>query len=146
MKATYNNDGIKNRFIEALPPMLSGEELAKTVSRYPSSVYDIPELGAFDSEFNLVLDAIWRTQYLRQYQPLTDDLRKYLFDKCGGITDVLIKLLYYGQRRAIESGTEKLTVPLFEKVSNSILKMELDSMNKGLKESVSDVRWDIRNA
>lgn len=100
----------------------------------------------FDGEFNLILDAMWRTQYLKNYQPLTEDIRKYLFEKCGGITDVLVKLIYYGQRRAIESGTEKMTIPLFEKVSSDILKMELDSMNKGLLESVSDVRWDVKDA
>lgn len=100
----------------------------------------------FDGEFNLILDAMWRTQYLKTYQPLTDDIRKYLFEKCGGITDVLVKLIYYGQRRAIESGTEKMTIPLFEKVSADILKTELDSMNKGMKESISDVRWGSKDA
>ncbi|SRR6266487_3102112 len=54
-----------------------------------------------DEEWNIFTDALWRYQYLRQFTPLSNELRHVLYDESQGIADLAIKLYKLAQIEAI---------------------------------------------
>jgi hypothetical protein len=59
--------------------------------------------------WDLLCDAIWPYQYTRQTTKLTAELREALFEETQGICDLLIKLYYFAQMRAMELSDESKT-------------------------------------
>lgn len=73
--------------------------------------------------WNLVLETVWKYQWVKNPVPLDDHLRKTIYDLTQGINDFLIKLFAAAQWEAILDRSERLSVPLLQKVSKK--KMDL---------------------
>lgn len=74
-------------------------------------------------EWELLVETLWRYQWLKHIDPLTPAMRDLLYGLTQGITDFLAKLLILGQRYAIQSGKERLTESVLRHVSET--KMQL---------------------
>ena len=70
-------------------------------------LYNFRQPASTDAAWALLVDALWRYQWVRQVDPLTQEMRD----------------LILGQRYAIQSGTERLTEAVLRHVSNT--KMQL---------------------
>jgi hypothetical protein len=86
-------------------------------------LYNFRQPAREDPAWNLLVDALWRYQWVRHIEPLTPAMRNTLYDQTQGITDFLAKLLILGQRYAIQSGTERLTEAVLRHVAET--KMQL---------------------
>lgn len=86
-------------------------------------VYDFKQPTEHDEAWNLLVDAIWEYQWVQCVVPLTPEIRAALYDLTQGVTDFLAKLMILGQRYAIQSGSETLTVDLFKHVANTKMKL-----------------------
>ncbi|AIO71324.1 MULTISPECIES: ATP-binding protein [Burkholderiaceae] len=87
-----------------------------------------------DPAWALLVDAAWQYQWVRHVEPLTDELRKVLYDLTQGVTDFLIKLLVLAQRHAIHTGEERLTLKLLRTIADTrmqLLKPALDALRSG---------------
>lgn len=65
---------------------------------------------ADDPFWKILLDALWSYQWIKQPGPLTPEISDTLYDLTQGITDFLVKLMILGQRHAIQTGQEELSV------------------------------------
>lgn len=69
-----------------------------------------------DKEFELFIKGIWKYQYIENECKLDRKIIDAFYDKTQGITDLVVKLFIACQRAAIESGVEKITIKLVDKV------------------------------
>jgi len=86
-------------------------------------LYDFKQPSEDDEAWNLLLEAMWDYQWVRQPMPLTENLRRQIYDLTQGVTDFLAKLMMLGQKHAIQSGTERLDERVFAHVSATKLKL-----------------------
>lgn len=86
-------------------------------------LYNFRQPASTDAAWTLLVDALWRYQWVRHVEPLTQEIRDLLYDLTQGVTDFLAKLLILGQRYAIQSGTERLTEVVLRHVAST--KMQL---------------------
>lgn len=86
-------------------------------------LYNFRQPAATDPAWGLLVDALWRYQWVRHIEPLTPELQDTLYDLTQGVTDFLAKLLILGQRYAIQSGAERLTETVLRHVAAT--KMQL---------------------
>ena len=68
------------------------------------------------TEWNGFIERLWKNQFLRHTQDLTDEIRDAWFDCSQGITDIVVKLFVFSQIRAIATGQERISVRLIYKV------------------------------
>lgn len=76
-----------------------------------------------DISWELMLDAMWRYQWVQKPVELSEGLRRQIYYYTQGITDILAKLMILGQRYAIQSGTEKLDEAVFKHVASTKMKL-----------------------
>lgn len=76
-----------------------------------------------DPIWGIMLDAVWRYQWVQNPAPLTPDIKARLYDLTQGVTDYLAKLMILGQRYAIQTGKETLTTDVFSYVANTRMKL-----------------------
>lgn len=76
-----------------------------------------------DPTWRLLLDAVWRYQWVQCPGTLTADLRELLYDLTQGVTDFLVKLMILGQRYAIQTGKETLTPEVFSYIADTKMKL-----------------------
>ena len=76
-------------------------------------------------EWNLFLETLWNIQCLKEYTPLTEELRKTFYEECQGITAVAINLFILSQERIIfaENLAEKITPAVLKKTAKEDLKI-----------------------
>ena len=86
-------------------------------------LYNFRQPASSDAAWTLLVDALWRYQWVRHVDPLTQEMRDLLYELTQGVTDFLAKLLILGQRYAIQSGTERLTEAVLRHVAST--KMQL---------------------
>lgn len=86
-------------------------------------LYNFRQPASTDAAWTLLVDALWRYQWVRHVAPLTPEMRDLLYELTQGVTDFLAKLLILGQRYAIQSGTECLTEAVLRHVAAT--KMQL---------------------
>lgn len=89
-----------------------------------------------DSQWQLLIEGLWDYQWVRNPQPLTEEISNVLFDECQGIIDICIKLFFMAQVRAISSRKETITSKLIKKVADENLKLVrpmLQSLKNGGK-------------
>jgi hypothetical protein len=89
-----------------------------------------------EAEWELFVRAMWRYQYTREVTPLTPKLSNALYDESQGITDVTVKLYMLAQLRAIQTGTERITVGLIRSVAKDSLR-SISAVLKALKDGKS---------
>lgn len=85
-----------------------------------------------DKEWNALVKTIWDNQLLEEISELTPNLFELIYDRTQGVADILVKLLYLSQMRAIELGLKKIDGGLIKKVSDEDLQM-VKPMLKALK-------------
>ena len=97
-------------------------------------LYNFRQPSSDDPAWTLLVDALWRYQWVRHVEPLTPELRKTLYELTQGVTDFLAKLLILGQRHAIQSGKERITESLLRHVAGTkmqLLQPALDALRSG---------------
>lgn len=64
-------------------------------------------------EWNLFLETLWEIQCLKEYTPLTEELKKTFYEECQGITAVAINLFILSQERVIfdENNPDEIITP-----------------------------------
>lgn len=82
--------------------------------------------------WDLLVDAVWHYQWTKSSIPLTQDIRKVLYEETQGIPDLLMKLYSVTQMHVISSGNEEITVNTIRKVARENLKL-VQPMVKALK-------------
>ncbi|MGC2236770.1 MAG: ATP-binding protein [Pyrinomonadaceae bacterium] len=82
-----------------------------------------------DEQWGLFVGTMWKHQYTKQKVELTEKLKKALYEESQGITDFAVKLFYFAQKRAIESGSEKITVGIIRSVAKEKLNMPRKILN-----------------
>ncbi|MFA9458819.1 ATP-binding protein [Halalkalibacter sp. AB-rgal2] len=85
-----------------------------------------------DDDWDLLIESMWRYQWIQNETPLTDELNQVLYEESQGIVDIAVKLFALSQGRAIETGVEKITPALIKKVAIDDLKL-VQPMLKALK-------------
>ena len=85
-----------------------------------------------DEEFLILLEELWEYQWIRKPQKLTKEIVDTIYEESQGIIDIIIKLFFMAQIRAISSGKEMITVKLIKEVADENLKI-LRPMLKALK-------------
>lgn len=117
-----------------------------------------PEVGAFfDSEphlarrtrglrigalgygepFHHLLAGLWKMQYTKIYQPLTEKLEGLLFEISGGIPALLAQVIALSQTQAIESGAEVLSEEVIRKTA-SLYRLRAPSDTNAVTDPASD--------
>lgn len=76
-----------------------------------------------DPIWSLLLEAVWRYQWVQNPAPLTPEIKTRLYELTQGVTDFLAKLMILGQRYAIQTGKESLTPEVFSYVANTKMKL-----------------------
>ena len=92
----------------------------RSARRATGLVYD--RLGNND-EFSLLLKSLWRYQYTRNSADLTPEVANWIYRKTQGVPDIVVKLIYHSQQRAIMDGTENITIEVLEKAYRTSLQM-----------------------
>lgn len=85
-----------------------------------------------DEQFFILVEGLWEYQWIQQPQELTKEIVDILYDVSQGIIDILVKVFFMAQIRAITSNLEEISVKLIKKVSDENLKI-LKPMIKSLK-------------
>ena len=86
-------------------------------------LYDFKQPTESDPSWDLLLDAMWDYQWVKQPVPLSENLKRRIYDLTQGVTDFLAKLMILGQRYAIQSGREKLDEGVFEHIAATKMKL-----------------------
>lgn len=76
-----------------------------------------------DKQWDLLIEGLWDYQWVRNPQPLTEEINNALYDESQGIIDICIKLFFMAQVRAISSKKEIITPALIKKVAEENLKL-----------------------
>lgn len=75
----------------------------------------------YDERWCLMLESLWRYQWVRNPVPLTENMSKAIYEMTQGIIAVLTVMFLLAQRRAIETGEEELSESLFRRVMENNL-------------------------
>jgi hypothetical protein len=86
-------------------------------------MYDFRQPSEADAAWNMLVDVIWRYQWIQKPAPLTPELRKLLYDLTQGVTDFLAKLMILGQRYAMQANIETLNEHVFRHIADTKLKL-----------------------
>jgi len=87
-----------------------------------------------DDNWEVLMTSMWQYQWTKETVSLTDEWLDVLHDESQGIVDIAVKLFLLAQSYAIETGQEKLTPSMINKVSKKYLKMVqvmLDALRTG---------------
>jgi hypothetical protein len=76
-----------------------------------------------DAAWELLLQGMWRYQWVKQPVPLSKPLAEKIYELTQGVTDFLAKLMILGQKYAIRSGKETLDESVFEHISATKMKL-----------------------
>lgn len=93
-----------------------------------------------DENWELLIDGMWRYQWIKRPVPLTKDFLDVLYNQSQGIVDIVMKLFIMAQIRAIATGEESLSVKLIETVANEnlrLVKPMLDALKSGKREAIN---------
>ncbi|GMO01637.1 ATP-binding protein [Parageobacillus thermoglucosidasius] len=85
-----------------------------------------------NDDWDMLIEEMWKYQWTREKTPLTEQLRKIMYEESQGIVDIAVKLFSLAQSRAIETGYEKISPELIQQVAKEDLKL-VQPMLKALK-------------
>lgn len=83
-------------------------------------------------EWDFFLKSLWEFQGLREVTELTNNIKEVFYDECQGITAIAVNLFLLAQERALQKGTEKLTIGILRETSKKDLYM-IQPMIKALR-------------
>jgi hypothetical protein len=119
-----NSIGIPVVFIGTNPMVQLFADVLRNARRACGlGIYDFKQPMEHDPAWDLLVDVIWEYQWVHHVAPLTPDMRSTLYDLTQGVTDFLAKLMILGQRYAIQTGAEILTVESFKHVADTKMKL-----------------------
>ncbi|MCE5221179.1 MAG: ATP-binding protein [Clostridium sp.] len=87
-----------------------------------------------DEEFFILVEGLWEYQWIQKPQELTKEIVDILYDESQGIIDIVVKLFFMAQIRAIISNKEEISIKLIKKVADEnlkLLKPMLNSLKSG---------------
>ncbi|MDO6657187.1 ATP-binding protein [Anaerobacillus sp. 1_MG-2023] len=76
-----------------------------------------------DEDWNILVETLWKNQITSETSPLTKQIKRILYNETQGLVDILIKLFWLSQCKAMELGIEKLDANLIKQVSAEELKL-----------------------
>lgn len=85
--------------------------------------YDFKQPKEHDPAWDLLVEAVWEYQWVKQVAPLTPSIQTTLYELTQGVTDFLAKLMILGQRYAIQSNTEVLSEEIFRHIAETKMKL-----------------------
>lgn len=94
-----------------------------------------------DENWTLFLSGLWKFQWTRHVEELTQELSDVMYEETQGIPDVAVKLFAMTQVRAIVTGKERITAELIRKVAKEQFKLirpMLDALRDGRKMQMLD--------
>jgi hypothetical protein len=119
-----NSIGIPVVFIGTNPMVQLFADVLRNARRACGlGIYDFKQPMEHDPAWDLLVDVIWEYQWVHHVAPLTPEMRSTLYDLTQGVTDFLAKLMILGQRYAIQTGAEILTVESFKHVADTKMKL-----------------------
>lgn len=83
----------------------------------------------FDDDWHMLIEEMWKYQWTSNFTPLTDDLKKTIYEESQGIVDIAVKLFSLAQSRAIETGNERITSKAIIQVGKEDLKLVQPMLN-----------------
>ncbi|CAO3417836.1 ATP-binding protein [Azospirillum doebereinerae] len=111
----------------ALPLLQGAFRQARRASGLGSLIW---ERHANDATWNHFIERMWRYQWTREPTPLTDDLRRVLYEESQGIVDLVVKLYMLAQLQAIQLNAvtgrdkgERMTAGLFKHVASDAFRL-----------------------
>jgi AAA domain len=90
-----------------------------------------PPSSAKDPEWYAFCDAIWKLQWVKNPVKFSEEINEVLYDKCQGITGILLTLFINAQLEAIDGN---------EKVDIDLLKLVYEKHMRPLHEAMSALR------
>ena len=69
------------------------------------------------AEFNLIIEELWRYQWLREPGALTEEFRTVVFEETQGIVAFIVDMFLVCQLHALSQGKETLTADMFSEVA-----------------------------
>lgn len=99
---------------------------ARRSSNIGTPAWDRLNRDASPKEWKVFLEQMWDFQWVKHPAQLTQDLEDALYWHSQGITDLILKLFVGAQLRAIQNGTERITVELIDAVAQEELKSVQD--------------------
>jgi len=119
-----NNVGIPSVFIGT---MRAREILQRDLrqARRSSGLGDVvwENFREDDDEWEAIVETLWKNQLTKKYVSLSPDIKKVLYNESQGVIDILVKLFWLSQCRAMETGLEKINARVIREVSNDDLKL-----------------------
>ena len=83
----------------------------------------------FDDDWDMLIEEMWKYQWTSTFVPLTDELKRTMYEESQGITDIAVKLFSLAQSRAIETGKEKISSEAIIQVGKEDLKLVQPMLN-----------------
>ncbi|WCE93878.1 ATP-binding protein [Acidithiobacillus ferriphilus] len=130
-------------------PLLQGDfRQARRASGLGSLVWERMEN---EPTWNYFVERMWTYQWTREISPLTDEVRKVLYEESQGIVDVLINLFMMAQLRAIQLGVlnrrpERIDAGLLRQVASEHMRLiapMINALKRGDREAIAQYD-DIR--
>jgi hypothetical protein len=119
-----NSIGIPVVFIGTNPMVQLFADVLRNARRACGlGMHDFKQPTENDPAWELLVEVIWEYQWVHHVAPLTPEIKATLYDLTQGVTDFLAKLMIMGQRYAMQSGSETLTVDLFKHVADTKMKL-----------------------
>lgn len=85
-----------------------------------------------DKEFDIFIKSIWKYQWLEKPIKLTNGLIEIFYDKTQGVCDLVAKLFYNIQKKAIEKDLDNITIDLINNIWGKEFKL-LEPMVNAIK-------------
>lgn len=82
-----------------------------------------------DDEFKLFLNGIWKYQWTKKPVSLSKEVIDIIYEETQGVSDLVVKLFINSQIRAINGGSEKITVKLIKSVAKEQFKLMRPMIN-----------------
>lgn len=91
-----------------------------------------------DAYWQKLMQQLWKYQWLRRAEPLSEELIKTMYDRTQGVMDIVVKLFVLGQMRAIVTGEERITPALLKQVYDDEFK-PVHPMLEALRSNKADL-------
>lgn len=92
-----------------------------------------------NEEFSMLVEGLWDYQWTKKSQKLTNDIIDTLYNESQGIIDMVLKLFFVAQVKAISTNKEVINSTLIKKVAEENFKMLKPMLNALKKGKVNEI-------
>lgn len=100
-----------------------GEQYRQSRKAEGIGLVEFLRLKQIDDEWDTFISLLWDYQWVKNKTPLTNEIKDLMHKRTLGIIDRVIKLFMAVQLQAIDSGIEKITPELINKVADEKFKL-----------------------